>query len=237
MKKDNVLSVVFTIIGTIIGAGFASGKEIFVFFNIYGLYGIIGILISITIISLTIYKVLKIVNENEIYTYDKFIKNSVKNKYIRNFMKICTNVFLLISFYIMVSGFSTYFMQEYNLNYIYGAIIITVLSFIVFKNNIEGVIKINKYLIPILIGFIVIMGMKALKNTEFISLKYDIKIFNMLVKAILYATYNCIVLVPILISFKDKIPEIKQIKKTTKLVWIIMITLSLIIFFILFIKT
>ncbi len=37
-----MLNAVFVIIGTIIGAGFASGKEIFTFFNIYGGYGILG---------------------------------------------------------------------------------------------------------------------------------------------------------------------------------------------------
>lgn len=33
---NNVLSIIFVIIGTIIGAGFASGQEIYTFFNRYG---------------------------------------------------------------------------------------------------------------------------------------------------------------------------------------------------------
>ena len=33
----NVFSITFVIIGTIIGAGFASGQEIYTFFNKYGL--------------------------------------------------------------------------------------------------------------------------------------------------------------------------------------------------------
>ena len=39
----NVLKIVFVIIGTTIGAGFASGQEIYLFFNKYGFMGIIGI--------------------------------------------------------------------------------------------------------------------------------------------------------------------------------------------------
>ena len=45
MKKD-IMKIVFVIIGTMIGAGFASGQEMYLFFFSYGLNGIIGILIS-----------------------------------------------------------------------------------------------------------------------------------------------------------------------------------------------
>lgn len=55
----SVLKVVFVIIGTIIGAGFASGKEIYLFFVIYGKNGMIGILISSILIGLVIYKVFR----------------------------------------------------------------------------------------------------------------------------------------------------------------------------------
>ena len=39
----NVLKVVFVIIGTLIGAGFASGQEIYAFFYSFGIKGIYGI--------------------------------------------------------------------------------------------------------------------------------------------------------------------------------------------------
>lgn len=34
-----MINSILVIIGTIIGAGFASGKEIFTFFNVYGVFG------------------------------------------------------------------------------------------------------------------------------------------------------------------------------------------------------
>lgn len=36
----NILKAVCVIIGTIIGAGFASGREIYLFFNRYGIKGV-----------------------------------------------------------------------------------------------------------------------------------------------------------------------------------------------------
>ena len=40
-----MLKVICTLIGTFIGAGFASGKEIYLFFFKYNIYGILGIVI------------------------------------------------------------------------------------------------------------------------------------------------------------------------------------------------
>ena len=55
---QNILKAVCVIIGTIIGAGFASGKEIYVFFNNYGIKGIAGIAIASVLTGIVIYKVL-----------------------------------------------------------------------------------------------------------------------------------------------------------------------------------
>ena len=54
--KD-ILKVVFVIIGTMIGAGFASGQEIWIFFNRYGNLGILGLILSISLSGFLIYKV------------------------------------------------------------------------------------------------------------------------------------------------------------------------------------
>ena len=62
----SILKVVFVIIGTLIGAGFASGQEVYIFFYSYGVKGILGIIISSGIIGFTIYKTLKITKENNI---------------------------------------------------------------------------------------------------------------------------------------------------------------------------
>ena len=51
----SILKVVFVIIGTLIGAGFASGQEIYTFFFSYGINGIFGIIVSGIIIGFTIY--------------------------------------------------------------------------------------------------------------------------------------------------------------------------------------
>ena len=93
----NVTKIIMVIIGTIIGAGFASGKEIYIFFGQYGKLGILGIIISTIITSLIIYKVLKIVNKEEINNYMDILK-TVNPKYsrINTLVQIIVNCFLFI---------------------------------------------------------------------------------------------------------------------------------------------
>ena len=51
---------IFVIVGTIIGAGFASGQEIQIFFNTYGNMGLLGLAISCLLSGVLIYRVFHI---------------------------------------------------------------------------------------------------------------------------------------------------------------------------------
>ena len=53
-----IFTITLVIIGALIGAGFASGQEIYSFFYSYGIMGIIGIIVTCILISLIIYKTL-----------------------------------------------------------------------------------------------------------------------------------------------------------------------------------
>jgi len=230
----NICKITFVIIGTIIGAGFASGQEIYTFFNKYGFNGIIGICISILLMSYIIYKTFKIVLKNNINNYEEFIKSIMPKRFKEN--KILTytinniiNIFLLICFNIMVAGFATYFVQELNISKWFGAILIAILSFITLSKNIDGVIKMNTYLIPIIILLICFLGVNKIENNTIISESYNKSIYWIL-SSILYASYNSITLIPILIGLKDKINIKKQSIIISICVGTIMLILSIIIF-------
>ena len=101
----NICKITFVIVGTIIGAGFASGQEIYTFFNKYGFEGLIGICISIFLMSYIIYKTFKIVIENDVNNYEDFIQKIMperfrKNKILNHTINNIINIFLLICRYI-----------------------------------------------------------------------------------------------------------------------------------------
>lgn len=204
----NTIKVVCVIIGTIIGAGFASGKEIYMFFNVYGIYGFLGIMLSSILTGIVIYSVLKQARKLKGYSYNEYLKEIKLNEKTKNIMNIIVNVFLLIMFYIMIAGFCAYFTQEFHIKSIFISIIVCGMCYITFMNNIEGVTKINMILIPFLIIMIILMAIKT--NTFSAILELDKSIYTnvankgkWLISSLEYASYNSILLIPMLISLKD----------------------------------
>ena len=226
-----VISITLVIIGALIGAGFASGQEIFSFFYIYGKNGIYGILIMSILIGIFIYKSLKIISQKQVYNYNDFLNLFIKNTKIRNVILWIVNVLLLVSFYIMVAGFGAYFEQEIGINRIIGSIVLNLLCVIVFFSNIKGVLKASNLIVPFLIFFIFFIGIKNIVQIRTIDF-YQMK-NNWILSMIIYNSYNFILLMPVLISLKKQITKEKNIKKVSILVTIIILILSINIFFLL----
>lgn len=233
----NILKVVFVIIGTMIGAGFASGQEVYLFFFSHGIEGLIGIFISCILLGLVIYKTLKILDKYEINNYKMFLDILVNKKQkIKPIINTIINIFILITFFIMIAGFGAYCKQELGLNHLIGSSILAIIAFLVFLTSIKGVVKANEILVPILIAFLILIGIITLKDIDFSHLQNHIvktNNTNFILSAILYCSYNSILLIPVLLTLKNYIKSNKQILKITIISTIILIILSLIIFLIL----
>ena len=234
--KD-ILKVVFVIIGTMIGAGFASGQEIYLFFYSYGMEGIIGLLISCFIISFVVYKTFQIVNKYGIHTYKDFLDILIpKNLKLKPIINGIINSFILITFFIMIAGFGAYFEQELGINSLIGSAVLAIATFIIFMTSVKGVVKANELLVPILIGFLFLIGIVNLKDLHLLELgNYIIKDndSSSALSAVLYSSYNSILLIPVLLTLKNYIQDKKQILKITTISTTIIILLSIVIFLLL----
>ena len=243
----NVIKVVFVIIGTFIGAGFASGQEIYLFFFSYGINGLLGILISSILIGYVISKTLIVIKQNNVQNYKEFleliiykkteknIKNN-KNSIIAKVINLIVNIFTLITFFIMIAGFGTYFAQEFGINQLVGSSILAIITYIILNTNVRGVVKANGIIVPILIILVGIIGILNLKNLPLLQIKnYMIPNNNIgfILQAILYASYNSILLIPVLITLNKYIKNKKQINKISILSSGIIAIMSILIFLLL----
>lgn len=238
----NCLKVVFVIIGTLIGAGFASGQEIYLFFYSYGIKGIIGIFISSILMGVIIYKTLNLVKKNDINNYKDFlnilINKKENNNYfnIGNIVNIIINIFILITFFIMIAGFGAYFEQEIGIHSLVGSSILAILCIIVFKTSQKGVVKVSEILVPILIIFITIIFILNMKDFNINNLKNYLinnNSYNFILSSIVYCSYNSILLIPVLITLKNFISNKKQVVSISLISTSIIILLSISLFFIL----
>ena len=241
MKKS--AKVIFTIIAALIGAGFASGQEINTFFYIYGIKGIIGLLVCCVILICIIYKTFKILQNENIFNYKNFIDIIVKKKSSKKYLNTSfiintiVNLFLMITFFIMLAGFGAYFSQELKLNVYIGSGILAISCFITFLTNVNGVVKISSILVPILIFFIILIG---IININTMDLKNTINTLNItnnrsnwLLSSVLYCSYNSILLIPILIPLKKYVIKSKDNFLVSIISGLIIFLLAISIFFLL----
>lgn len=233
----NIFKVVFVIIGTMIGAGFASGQEMYLFFFSYGVEGLLGVLISSLIIGVVISKTFQVVNKYKVDAYKDFLDILIKKKgKIAPIINFVINLFILVTFFIMIAGFGAYFEQELGINSLIGSTILAILTFVIFMTSVKGVVKANELLVPLLIGFLILIGIINLKDIHFGELgNYIIqaKEGSFILSAVLYSSYNSILLIPVLLTLKDYIRDKKQILTIASLSTIIIIILSIIVFLLL----
>lgn len=226
-----MINAILVIIGTIIGAGFASGKEIFTFFNAYGFWGLLGLFISELMIGFVIYKAFCIIINYNITSYSEFIDRIItKSKFMNTVICNIINIFLLISFIVMVAGFSAYFSQELNISYIFGATLIAILCFFTFLSNIKGIVKINTYFIPLLIFIIILLGLKNIDCFTHFEFATSVSSFSWLISSLLYASYNLIIVFPILISLREYVRNIKCAKIVSFCVTFFLLLMAIILF-------
>ena len=215
------------------------GKEIYTFFGKYELHGLIGILISSIIISVLIYKIFKIIKQKNINDYNDFWSYIfINKKYKRKISKIINlniNIFLLFSFYIMMAGIASYFREKYDITIYITSIITSIFCYIVLSKNINGIIKVSTICVPIIIVFIILLGMKnfepAIYKINNMNFEIDFEKLGMsITSSLLYAGYNSILLIPIIINLNKYCTE-KNIKFICLLIMILIIILALSIYF------
>ena len=241
--KD-IIKVVFVIIGTFIGAGFASGQEIYLFFFSYGINGLIGILISSILMGYVIYKTLKIIKQYNLQNYKEFLDRIIykkttkynKNSSIAKVINLVVNTFTLVTFFIMIAGFGTYFAQEFGINQLVGSFILATITYIILNTSVKGVVKANGIIVPILIILVGIIGILNIKNLPLLQIKNYMILNNnieFILQSVLYASYNSILLIPVLITLNKYIKNKKQITKISILSSVIIAIMSTLIFLLL----
>lgn len=198
----DIMKAVCVIIGTIIGAGFASGKEIEVFFANFGKNGIYGIGLASIFTVVIIYCVLIKIRGTNIENYNSYLNEMKINNKVKEILNAIINIFLFTSFYIMASGFCAYFKQEFNLDIINIAIVLAICCYITFMGKIDKVTKINTILIPFLIFMVLLVGVKSEVFNQKIENMIQISNRSWIISSLEYASYNSILLIPILIELK-----------------------------------
>lgn len=214
MKKSSTLvfqcAAVF--IGTVVGAGLASGKEITQFFTSYGFSSFFGIIACGLIYMLISSIITSISIKYNLNSYTEFI-TLVSSGFLGKIIDFITTLFLISSAAIILSGSGALLHQYFGVSRWVGILLMSLFSTLVLLKDTSGLIKINSFIVPSLIIIIVsIFILYTIFCKDMISLNHLISAphpkNNWLISSLLYSGFNLLccsgVLVPLSKEIKDE---------------------------------
>lgn len=218
-KKE--LSRIFQIgavfIGTIVGAGLASGKEITEFFTSYGLASFVGIIVcGIFYVAIgTIISKISIAYKLDSYSD---VMNIISPNLFGKLTGIITTLYLISSASIILAGSGALINQFFGLPKIVGSLIMLALAFFFLLRETEGLVEVNSFIVPTLITTVTIIcilyflfapDMLTIEHiTKFEPVKSGITL-----STILYAGYNTLCCSGVLVPLSNQINSTKTMKK------------------------
>lgn len=209
--------VAATFMGTIVGAGFASGQEVLKFFSHFGADGILGLFISCLLFCTTGTMIMLIGSKLKALSFGEVIR-LICGKRIGPFMDLLLSVFLFGTLSVMLAGSGAVFLQQWGLPYWFGICLTLILTILTVLFGLKGIIKANSIVVPFMIIFCMLATIPAL---SFDSLSVILKNFkpagtgaapHWLLSCLIYVSYNITlgvsVLAPLGSEIKDRRPII-----------------------------
>jgi uncharacterized membrane protein YkvI len=147
------LQIAAVFIGTVVGAGLASGQEITQFFTIYGYKSFFGILLCFIIYILMSFFIINISSKYKLNSYDGLI-SLVSPGILGIIINSLTTFFLIGSSSIILAGSGALIHQYFGISKWVGIIAMVLISLFVLFKDTKGLIKINSFIVPCLITII-----------------------------------------------------------------------------------
>ncbi|HEY4552295.1 MAG TPA: hypothetical protein VIG80_03810 [Bacillaceae bacterium] len=156
-------------VGTVIGAGFATGREIVEFFTRFGFYGLVAILVAgylfIFIGSKIMLKAIQIKAESY-EEYNRFIFGP----HVAKAMNILMLVMLIGVCAVMLSGAEALFAEQLGFGRMTGTLLTVILALAVMAIGVKGLFAVNSFVVPVMIAFNVFVMVKAMPAEGFLSM-------------------------------------------------------------------
>lgn len=228
----------FTFIGTIIGAGFASGQEIRKYFVDYGAYGFFGIIFVSILFMVIGEKIMLMGYAGKSDSYDRILGYGFRCKF-KKVIDFILCIFLIATAGVMFSGAGAFFNQVFGINPAVGSFFMMLVTFFVTIIGISRIMKISTVIVPILILITCIICASSIKDIDITKVSFinEVSSSGLLVgfiSAIIYTAYNLIMSFPVLVTLGNSAKSKKQIRINSIFSGLVIGVLAIILFFALF---
>ncbi|MBA4494806.1 hypothetical protein ACFO25_03380 [Paenactinomyces guangxiensis] len=162
------IRVGFTYIGTVVGAGFASGQEILHFFTVFGKYSHWGIIICAGLFSWLGTRMMIMGNRLNARSYEEFNHYLFGERWGR-WMTAFVGVILFGVTTAMMSGTGALFEEQIGLSFHVGVIFTAVVSYLVIIRGMEGILSVNSLVVPLMFLFTSLVAIHGWQSGDWSS--------------------------------------------------------------------
>lgn len=214
-SKAAVLKIAATYIGTVVGAGFATGKEIVEFFLSYGFLGLAGIALSGFFFVWLGTKTMLLAHRHRFPSYQPF-NDRLFGRHLGMLVNLLILLMLLGSSSVMVAGAGSIFQEQLGLPEQWGVIIMLLLCFFAMRKGLTGIFAVNSLVVPIMISFCILVAVLTffsgtaahLATPSFHGHSHFVWLFS----ALTYVSYNLTMAEAVLVPLGNEIRDPRILK-------------------------
>lgn len=198
-------------IGTMIGAGFASGREILQFFGSPSEKSGTAIVFAVFMLILICRRILTVGFESGSYNLNDYLAATGGRtaKYIKYFMLL----FMFSGLSVMFAASGALFSQTFGITPAAGIFLMAIICFFIFIFDVRGITALNCIVVPLMLAGLIYISVYSSMTGSRETFSYfvaDVKKFPFL-SALCYVSYNTITLSAVLIPLCKDIDK-KQIR-------------------------
>lgn len=207
-----------TYVGTIIGAGYASGQEILQFFNAFFEKGLISIVVATVLFIVAAYVPMMLGKKLNCGDYDEVISIG-KTKLPQIFSDIIITFTLFSTLTIMIAASGSTFNQTFGWPLIVGGIIMCVLLTVSLFAGLDGIVKALSAVVPVMIigsfataAYFTFNPAPIVDSSKEIIVNSSPLIKHWSLSGVLYVTFNYVVAIAVSVSLGQQARDKKAIK-------------------------
>ncbi|TXK85980.1 hypothetical protein [Paenibacillus sp. N3.4] len=207
---SQIIRVAFTYIGTVVGAGFASGQEILQFFTRYGWLATLTIALSTILFVWIGIKLMLMAHDLKAASYED-MNRVVFGQRIGNFISLFMMLVLFGITTVMLAGAGTVFEEQLHLSYQTGLLVTLFFGYLVLSRGIGAIMTVNSIVVPIMLLFslvIVVYTWHSPASGNWLTTTSDHSLMKIWFAPFLYTAFNLAmaqaVLVPMGAAIRDR---------------------------------
>jgi uncharacterized membrane protein YkvI len=208
------LLIGFTYIGTIVGAGFATGQEILQFFTLYGKAATITIVISSILFIWLGTKIMMISHDIKAHSYED-MNIHLFGAFVGRWVSFLMLVLLMAITTVMLAGAGSVFSEHLHISYQYGLIVTMLLAYSVIIRGMAGIKLVNSLVVPIMLIFTIMVFKLAIQSPSgfnFLHLTTDYPSWRIWLSPFMYTAFNLALSQAVLVPLGATSPDVRTIK-------------------------